>query len=116
MEVLDKENLCGLEFEVAGEMGAADAAAQGAFLLPEELLEDVVGAVNDAEDMALGVAPNRVSEQMRPMSIESVENNALGRGWASGLFVFGWESGFEFGAIGGHSLLDLLELKPLEGG
>ena len=69
MEVLDKENLCGLEFEVAGEMGAADAAAQGAFLLPEELLEDVVGAVNDAQDVALAVTSNRVSEQMSPMSI-----------------------------------------------
>ena len=66
------------EFEVAGEMGAADAATQGAFLLPEEVLEDVIGAVNDAKDLALVIASNRVSEQMSPMSIESFENNALG--------------------------------------
>ena len=48
------------------------------FLVPEEVLGYVVGALDDCHNLSLLVAPGRVAEQAFPITIEIVHDNRAG--------------------------------------
>ena len=67
-----------LILEVTPQIGSPQSATQVLLLITEEVLRDVIGSLDDCHNRSLFIAADRVSEQVRPVTIEVFYNNGTG--------------------------------------
>jgi len=77
-QVCSQSGLGGLVLQITSQIGSPQSAAQMLFLVTEEVLGYVVGALDDRHDLSLLVAPGRVAEQVLPVTIKIFHNDDAG--------------------------------------
>ncbi len=112
VEVVDEECFGGEIFEIFSEVLVAGASSQSACVLSEEVLEGVVGSVDDPEDPPVRVLDGGVTEELIADAVELFEEGLPGLVHVA-LTVR--EAVAQQGAIALEALLDGVGCNSLDG-